>query len=33
MLLDNLEKWDELGWEGGSGGSGYTYILMAGSHC
>ena len=32
MLFDNLEKWDELGWEGGSGGSIYMYIRMADSH-
>ena len=32
MLFDNLEKRDELGWEGGSKAGIYMYILLADSH-
>ena len=32
MLSGNLEKWDELGWEGGSEEGIYMYILTADSH-
>ena len=33
MFCDNLERWDAGGWEGGSRGREYIYILTADSHC
>ena len=33
MLCDDLEGRDELGWEGGSRGRGYTYVCVHAQSC